>query len=232
MPESDPITEHEDFFQHTHRLMAGLRAASPVRRVRLGLGEEGWLITRYEDAKAASSAAEARRDYGTLLRLHRAQPELWDLVNYDPESVFAWLYREDYARGGIRMLPVVEPDGRSTARRILFYSLGLIPISLLPSFLGMAGRIYAIGAFLLGVGPGNFSRAFLSLPSSVSIDRFKAVDPVLAFDIYLGKTPAPARASRLGPPHAVPVFTRTVRRSHADHRSVAARRARRIALQH
>ena len=62
----------------------------------------------------------------------------------------AWLYREDYAKGGIRMLPVVEPNGRSTARRILFYSLGLIPISLLPTFLGMAGRTYGVGAFLLG----------------------------------------------------------------------------------
>jgi len=46
----------------------------------------------------------------------------------------AWLYREDYAAGGIRMLPVVEQDGRSTARRILIYSLILIPLSTLPVF--------------------------------------------------------------------------------------------------
>src|SRR6202046_4221904 len=51
----------------------------------------------------------------------------------------AWLYREDYAQGGIRMLPVVEEDGRSTALRILIYSVLLIPISLLPSVFGMAG---------------------------------------------------------------------------------------------
>src|SRR5260370_19226041 len=63
----------------------------------------------------------------------------------------AWLYREDYAKGGIRMLPVVQEDGRSTARCILIYSLTLVPLSLLPSMFGMAGRIYLVGAVLLGV---------------------------------------------------------------------------------
>ena len=64
----------------------------------------------------------------------------------------AWLYREDYEAGRIRMLPVVEPDGRSTAFRIIAYSLVLIPVSLAPAFLGMSGRIYLIGALLLGAG--------------------------------------------------------------------------------
>jgi len=63
----------------------------------------------------------------------------------------AWMYREDYARAGIRMLPVVEPDGTSTARQILLYSLALIPISLLPRFLSMAGNVYLVGAIALGV---------------------------------------------------------------------------------
>jgi heme o synthase len=62
----------------------------------------------------------------------------------------AWLYREDYARAGIRMLPVVEPDGRSTARQIVFYGLALIPVSLAPSLLGMTGTIYLLGALVLG----------------------------------------------------------------------------------
>ena len=62
----------------------------------------------------------------------------------------AWMYREDYGRAGIRMLPVVEPDGESTARQILIYSLVLIPISLLPTFLGMSGMLYFAGAALLG----------------------------------------------------------------------------------
>src|SRR5229473_612488 len=55
----------------------------------------------------------------------------------------AWMYREDYALGGIKMLPVIEPNGESTARRIVVFSVLLIPISLVPRVLGMAGSIYA-----------------------------------------------------------------------------------------
>ncbi len=62
----------------------------------------------------------------------------------------AWLYREDYAQGEIRMLPVVESDGKSTVWRILAYSAALIPVSLLPVAMGMAGRLYLIGAVLMG----------------------------------------------------------------------------------
>ena len=49
------------------------------------------------------------------------------------------------------MLPVVEPDGRSTGRQILIYSLALIPISLLPAFVGMSGKLYFAGALVLGI---------------------------------------------------------------------------------
>ena len=62
----------------------------------------------------------------------------------------AWMYREDYERAGIRMLPVVEPDGESTARRIVLYSMALLPISLLPRYLGMTGNVYAFGAVAMG----------------------------------------------------------------------------------
>jgi protoheme IX farnesyltransferase len=61
----------------------------------------------------------------------------------------AWMYREDYARAGIRMLPVVEPDLNSTARRILWFSCALVPLSLAPKFMSMAGNIYLAGAILL-----------------------------------------------------------------------------------
>jgi len=61
----------------------------------------------------------------------------------------AWMYREDYARAGIRMLPVVEPDLDSTARRIQWFSLLLVPISLAPKFMSMAGNVYLVGAILL-----------------------------------------------------------------------------------
>jgi protoheme IX farnesyltransferase len=63
----------------------------------------------------------------------------------------AWMYREDYARAGIRMLPVVEPDGSSTARQILIYSSALVPISLIPKFLSMTGNLYLVGAIALGI---------------------------------------------------------------------------------
>ena len=62
----------------------------------------------------------------------------------------AWLYREDYAQGDIRMLPVVESDGKSTVWRILAYSGALIPVSVLPVAMGMAGRVYLVGAILMG----------------------------------------------------------------------------------
>lgn len=63
----------------------------------------------------------------------------------------AWMYREDYARGGIRMLPVVEPDGYSTARRVAASSLLLIPVSLVPRLLGMTGSIYSAAAVVAGL---------------------------------------------------------------------------------
>ena len=73
---------------------------------------------------------------------------LWQFPHF---YAIAWMYREDYARAGIRMLPVVEPDCRSTARQIVLYGLALVPVSLAPGILGMAGRIYIVGALLLGV---------------------------------------------------------------------------------
>ncbi len=72
---------------------------------------------------------------------------LWQFPHF---YAIAWMYREDYGRAGIRMLPVVEPDGESTARRILLFSFALVPISLAPKFLLMAGNIYLVGALALG----------------------------------------------------------------------------------
>jgi protoheme IX farnesyltransferase len=69
----------------------------------------------------------------------------------------AWMYREDYARGGIRMLPVIEPDGESTARRIVACSLLLIPISLVPRLLGMTGPLYLAAAIAAGLAFLYFS---------------------------------------------------------------------------
>jgi len=73
---------------------------------------------------------------------------LWQFPHF---YAIAWMYREDYARAGIRMLPVVEPDGTRTARQIVGASILLIPVSLVPSFLNMAGIVYLVGAILLGL---------------------------------------------------------------------------------
>jgi len=74
---------------------------------------------------------------------------LWQI----PHSLaIASLYREDYARAGIRLLPVVEPDGSSTGRHILSNSLALLMVALMPTMIGLAGAVYFCVALVLGVG--------------------------------------------------------------------------------
>jgi len=72
---------------------------------------------------------------------------LWQFPHF---YAIAWMYRDDYARAGIRMLPVVEPDGASTARQMVAFAALLIPASLLPNFFAMAGHWYLAAALLLG----------------------------------------------------------------------------------
>jgi protoheme IX farnesyltransferase len=74
---------------------------------------------------------------------------VWQFPHFD---AIAWMYRDDYARGGIRMLPVNDPDGESTAKRIVVCSLLLIPISLAPLLLQMTGALYAAAASAAGLG--------------------------------------------------------------------------------
>jgi protoheme IX farnesyltransferase len=62
----------------------------------------------------------------------------------------AWMYREEYSRAGIKMLSVVEPDGNSTANRILWTSVLMVPTSLLPVALDMSGSIYLAAALIMG----------------------------------------------------------------------------------
>ncbi len=63
----------------------------------------------------------------------------------------AWMYKDDYARGGFKMLPVVDPDGRSTFHQIIIFSLLLLPVSLMPTVVGMAGQFYLLGILALGI---------------------------------------------------------------------------------
>src|SRR6266540_3608047 len=77
---------------------------------------------------------------------------LWQFPHF---HAIATMCREDYARAGIRMLPVIEPDGKRTARQIVGYTVALIPVSLLPTFLHFSGLhffgwIYLAGAVVLG----------------------------------------------------------------------------------
>jgi protoheme IX farnesyltransferase len=102
---------------------------------------------------------------------------VWQFPHFD---AIAWMYRDDYARGGIRMLPVIEPDGESTARRVVVCSLMLIPISLLPSLLGMTGLIYAAAAIAAGLGLLYFG---VRLGREKSVARAHAV--LLASVFYL-----------------------------------------------
>ena len=74
---------------------------------------------------------------------------LWQFPHF---LSIAWMYREDYARGGIVMLPVVDPAGTATGRQMVAYSLALLPVGVMPTFLGMAGPVYFLGALLLSLG--------------------------------------------------------------------------------
>ncbi len=74
---------------------------------------------------------------------------LWQFPHF---LAIAWMYREDYARAGLRMLPSGDREGRSTSRQILAYSLALLPVSLIPTFLGQVGFAYFFGALILGLG--------------------------------------------------------------------------------
>jgi protoheme IX farnesyltransferase len=73
---------------------------------------------------------------------------VWQFPHF---MAIAWLYRHDYARASIKMLPVVQPDGLSTVIEALFYAVVMIPVSLAPVWLHMAGLPYAILATILGL---------------------------------------------------------------------------------
>lgn len=74
---------------------------------------------------------------------------LWQIPHF---LAIAWIYREDYARGGLPMLPVLDPGGRITGRQAVANSLALLLVSLVPSFAGMTGLAYLFGAVALGLG--------------------------------------------------------------------------------
>jgi protoheme IX farnesyltransferase len=84
----------------------------------------------------------------------------WQMPHF---LAIAWLHREDYARAGIPLLPVLEPDGRRTGQQALLYAAVLWPVSLSPALVGLAGTPYVAVAALLGLAlialSGLFARA-------------------------------------------------------------------------
>jgi protoheme IX farnesyltransferase len=102
---------------------------------------------------------------------------LWQFPHF---LAIAWMYREDYARAGILMLPVVEADGRVTGQQIVIYTIMLIPVSLLPTALGLAGKTYLFGALALGL-----LFLYSSLRAAFSQSRQQARRLLLASVLYL-----------------------------------------------
>jgi heme o synthase len=74
---------------------------------------------------------------------------LWQVPHF---LAIAWIYRGDYGRAGLRMLPSVDRDGRMTGRHMISYCLALFAVSLVPLIVSGAGWIYLIGALVLGIG--------------------------------------------------------------------------------
>jgi len=102
---------------------------------------------------------------------------LWQMPHF---LAIAWLCRDDYARAGLKMLPVVEPDGRSTAQQTVLYAAVLVPVSLLPAVVGLAATLYFAGALVLGL-------AFFALAVRFAArrDRSTALRLFLGSIVYL-----------------------------------------------
>ncbi len=102
---------------------------------------------------------------------------LWQFPHF---LAIAWMYREDYARAGLLMLPPDDREGRSTTLRILVYSSALLPVSLAPVMMGQVGLIYFFGAIILGLG-------LLGCGGRLAVTRSKALARrvVLASVVYL-----------------------------------------------
>lgn len=82
---------------------------------------------------------------------------LWQMPHF---LAIAWLYRTDYRRGGLAMLPVEDTSGVRTARQMMLYAAALVPVSLLPSVLGVSGPAYLIGALLMSLAFLGYAIAF------------------------------------------------------------------------
>jgi len=87
---------------------------------------------------------------------------LWQIPHF---MAIAWLYRDDYGKAGFPMLPVIEPEGRRASRQAVIYAAALVPVSLAPALVGIAGPIYFGVALVLGAALLALSVRFASTRS-------------------------------------------------------------------
>jgi protoheme IX farnesyltransferase len=130
---------------------------------------------------------------------------IWQIPHF---LALAWMYREDYRRGGHRMLPVVDESGRFTGPIVVLYCLALLPVSLLLATLGYAGWIYAGGALLLGVAFLAAAVRLWQRLDEASAKRLFLVSityiPLLLLLIVLDRTPGVAMTSPVASTSAAP----------------------------
>ena len=109
---------------------------------------------------------------------------VWQFPHF---MAIAWLYRDDYAKAGIRMLPVVQPDGWSTVCEALIYAVLMIPVSAVPYYLHLAGPVYLVAAVLLGLGYLAYTIRFARITRALTTaeSRGYARDLLRASVIYL-----------------------------------------------
>lgn len=140
-------------------------------------------------AAAGHLTAEAWVLYGILF--------LWQFPHF---LSIAWMYREDYARGGIAMLPVVRPDGAETVRQVLATSLILIPVSLAPGWLGMSGKYYTGAALALGLMYAGAALRFYMNRSGAQARQLLLASVIYLPALYLAAaadSAAPGRLARI-----------------------------------
>jgi protoheme IX farnesyltransferase len=109
---------------------------------------------------------------------------VWQFPHF---MAIAWLYRDDYAKAGIRMLPVVQPDGWSTVCEALIYAVLMIPVSAVPYYLHLTGPVYLVSAILLGLGYLAYTIRFARITRALTTaeSRGYARDLLRASVIYL-----------------------------------------------
>ena len=93
---------------------------------------------------------------------------LWQIPHF---MAIAWLYRDDYAKAGFPMLPVIDGDGRRTGREAVLYAAALVPVSLVPAFTGVSGPGYLVIALALGLALLTLAWRFAARRDEISARR-------------------------------------------------------------